>query len=72
MRFSSRYHTRKRKTKSKSKRKSKRHTRKQKGGSYTFSRNIPKKAIITNPLKWDDDAYYDLAGGEELLSENNI
>jgi hypothetical protein len=70
MRFSSRYHTRKRK--SKSKRKSKRHTRKQKGGADTFSRRIPKNANITKPLKWDDDAYYDLAGGEELLSENNI
>jgi hypothetical protein len=72
MRFSSRYHTRKRKSKSKSKRKPKRYTRKQKGGAYTFSRKIPYGAIKTDPTKWDDDAYYDLAGGEELLSENNI
>ena len=81
MRFSSRYHTRKRKSKSRSKSKpSKRlrrisrkgrrvtRTRKQKGGANTFSRNIPKNAIKSNPLAWDDNSYYDLAGEEELLS----
>jgi hypothetical protein len=71
MRFSSRYHTRKRKTKSRSKRKrkSKRHTRKQKGGGDTFSRKIPKQANVANPLQWDDNSYYDLAAEEELLSQ---
>lgn len=70
MKFSYR-HFKKRTRKSKkasriTRRKSK--TRKQKGGANTYNRNIPKRAVVTNPLQWDDNAYYDLAASEELFS----
>lgn len=39
-------------------------------GGNTFSRNIPKKAVLANPMQWDDDAYYDLAASEELLVDS--
>jgi hypothetical protein len=72
MKFSYR-HFKKRTRKSKkasriTRRKSKTRKYKGKGGGNTFTRGVPKGAVVTNPLQWDDNAYYDLAASEELFS----